>query len=78
MHAPTYNPSNPSWHLENVQNDFELNRDIHIHVLHMPNHYTLRGNDLRTIGSHHKITKSKMQFCPYRGKGPCMRKCVFV
>ena len=26
-HAPTYNPSN---HLENAQNDFKLNRDIHI------------------------------------------------
>ena len=39
----------------------------------MSNLYTLRGNDLRTIGSHHKLTQAKMQFCPYRGKGPCMR-----
>ena len=74
-HAPTYNPSNPRWHLEKAQNDFKLN---HIHVLPMSNLYTLRGNDLRTIGSHHKFTQSKMQFCPYRGKRPCMRKCVFV
>ena len=74
-HAPTYNPSLP---LENAQNDFKLNCDIHIHVLPMSNLYTLRGNDLRTIGSHYKFTQSKMQFCPYRGKGPCMRKCVFV
>ena len=58
--------------------DFKLNRDIHIHVLPMSNLYTLRGNDLRTIGSHHKFTQSKMQFCPYRGKGPCMRKCVCI
>ena len=61
-----------------TQNDSELNRDIHIHVLPMSNLYTLRGNDLRTTGSHHKIPKSKTQFCAYRGKGPCMRKCAFV
>ena len=61
-----------------TQTDFKLNCDIHSHVLPMANLYTLRGNDLRTTGSHHKFVLSKMQLCAYRGKGPCMKKCVFV
>ena len=60
-----------------TQNDFKLNRDIHVHVVPMSNLYTLRGNDLRTTGSHHKFPQSKTQFCAYRGKGPC-KKSVYL